>query len=86
MSGLYGFFKPKLNYLCSISLAKKSWKNLPKYGLKSLAENHNIQFTHHRAGADAEVCAKISLLAFNQLMLTRNDEVNEVLKKNLKVL
>jgi DNA polymerase-3 subunit epsilon len=82
----YGFFKPKINYLCSISLAKKTWKGLPKYGLKSLAEEHNIQFNHHRAGADAEVCAKISLLAFERLMLTRNDEVNEVMKKNLKIL
>lgn len=80
----YGFFRPKINYLCSISLAKKSWKNLPKYGLKSLAEEHQIKFTHHRAGADAEVCAKISLLAFDKLMLTRNDEVIDVMKKNLK--
>ena len=82
----YGFFKPKINYLCSISLAKKSWKNLPKYGLKSLADEHQISFKHHRAGDDAEVCAKISLLAFEKLMVTRNDEVNEVMKKNLKIL
>ena len=82
----YGFFKPRINYLCSISLAKKSWKNLPKYGLKSLAEHHTLSFNHHRAGDDAEVCAKISLLAFQNLMLTRTDEVHEVLAKNLKVL
>src|SRR5690606_21785375 len=82
----YGFFKPKLNYLCSISLAKKSWKNLQKYGLKSLAEHHTLSFNHHRAGDDAEVCAKISLLAFHNLMLTRTDEVHEVLAKNVKVL
>ena len=82
----YGFFKPKLNYLCSISLAKKSWKDLPKYGLKSLAELHQIKFNHHRAGADAEVCAKISLLAFERLMLTRNEDVYSVMKNNLKVL
>lgn len=82
----YGFFKPKLNYLCSISLAKKSWKNLPKYGLKSLAERHAITFNHHRAGADAEVCAKISLLAFDHLMLTRNDEVHDLMQKKIKIL
>ena len=82
----YGFFKPKLNYLCSISLAKKSWKNLPKYGLKSLAEHHSISFKHHRAGDDAEVCAKIALLACERLMLTRTEEVNELMKKNLKTL
>ena len=82
----YGIFKPKINYLCSIQIAKKSWKNLPKYGLKSLAEQHHIQFQHHRAGADAEVCAKISLLGFEKLMITRNEEVQEVLKNNLKKL
>jgi DNA polymerase-3 subunit epsilon len=82
----YGIFKPKLNYLCSISIAKKSWKMLPKYGLSSLAEFHNITFKHHRADSDAEVCAKIALLGFEKLIVTRNDEVQEVFKKNLKLL
>ena len=31
---------------------------------KNLANHHQIKFNHHRADADAEVCAKISLLAF----------------------
>lgn len=82
----YGIFKPKLKYLCSIQIAKKSWKYLPKFGLKSLAEYHRIQFNHHRAGADAEVCAKISLLGFEKLMLTKNEEISDVLKKNMKIL
>lgn len=82
----YGLFKPKLNYLCSIQIAKKSWKNLPKYGLKSLAEYHQISFRHHRAGADAEVCAKISLLGFEKMMITRNEEILSVMKNNLKLL
>lgn len=82
----YGIFKPKMNYLCSISVAKKSWKSLPRYGLKPLAEFHNINFKHHRAGADAEVCAKIALLGFERLIVTRTDEVHEIFKKNLKVL
>lgn len=82
----YGFFKPKINYLCSISLAKKSWKNLKTYGLRSLADHHQISFNHHRAGDDAEVCAKISLLGFERLMLTRNDEINDYFLKNIKQL
>ena len=82
----YGFFKPKMEYLCSIQIAKKSWKNLPRYGLKSLAEHHQLSFNHHSAGDDAEVCAKISLLAFQNLMLTRNEEVNDYLKKSIKIL
>lgn len=82
----YGIFKPKLKYLCSIQIAKKSWKNLSRYGLKPLAEYHNISFKHHRAGDDAEVCAKISLLAFQNLLVTRNEEILEVMNKNLKTL
>lgn len=83
----YGMFTPKLNYLCSIQLAKKSWNYLPKYGLKPLAEYHQINFNHHRAGADAEVCAKIALLAFEKLIITSNEEIDEsVLKKYIKKL
>lgn len=82
----YGLFTPKINYLCSIQVAKKSWNYLPKYGLSPLAEYHNIQFKHHRAGADAEVCAQISLLGFEKLILTSNDEVLENFSKNIKKL
>lgn len=82
----YGMFTPKLNYLCSIQLAKKSWNYLPKYGLKHLAEYHDIKFKHHRAGDDAEVCARISLLAFEKLILTSNDEVSDYMKQKIKIL
>jgi DNA polymerase-3 subunit epsilon len=82
----YGIFKPKTKYLCSIQLAKKSWTNLESYGLKNLANHHQIKFNHHRAGADAEVCAKLSLLAFERLLITENEEAEEIFKKNLKVL
>jgi DNA polymerase-3 subunit epsilon len=82
----YGIFKPKTKYLCSIQLAKKSWQGLESYGLKNLANQHQISFNHHRAGADAEVCAKISLLAFERLFITANDEAEQIFSKNLKVL
>ena len=82
----YGFFTPKINYLCSIGVAKKAWKDLKSYGLKSLAEQHQINFNHHRADADAEVCAKISLLSFERLMISRNDEIKEVFSKKIKFL
>ena len=75
-----------MNYSCSIGVAKKAWKDLKSYGLKSLAEHHQINFNHHRADADAEVCAKISLLSFERLFITRNDEVRDVFNKKIKVL
>ncbi|ASK29524.1 DNA polymerase III subunit epsilon [Chryseobacterium sp. T16E-39] len=82
----YDIFAPKLNYLCSIQLAKKSWNYLPKYGLKHLSEYHQINFNHHRAGDDAEACAKISLLAFEKLFLSSNDEIHDYLKAKIKQL
>lgn len=82
----YGMFKPNLNYLCSIQVAKKSWNYLPKYGLKNLAEHHQIKFKHHRAGDDAEACAKIALLGFEKLFITRNEEIEESFKDKLKKL
>ena len=75
-----------MNYLCSIGVAKKAWKDLKSYGLKNLAEYHQIKFNHHRADADAEVCAKISLLSFERLMVTNNEEVNSVFGKRFKIL
>ena len=82
----YGMFKPNLNYLCSIQLAKKSWNYLPKYGLKHLAEHHQIKFNHHRAGDDAEACARIALLGFEKLIITSTDEIHECFRAKLKKL
>jgi len=82
----YGMFKPNLNYLCSIQVAKKSWNYLPKYGLKHLAEHHQIKFNHHRAGDDAEACARIALLGFEKLIITRTDEIHEYFQAKLKKL
>lgn len=82
----YGLFKPKMNYLCSLQIAKKSWNYLPKYGLKTLAEHHGLHFNHHRAGDDAEICAQIALLGFERLMITRTEEVRDYFAKNLKTL
>lgn len=82
----YGMFKPSINYLCSIQVAKKSWNYLPRYGLKHLAEYHQIQFKHHRAGDDAEACARISLLAFEKLFISRNEEIHENFQAKLKKL
>jgi DNA polymerase-3 subunit epsilon len=40
---------------------------LPSHSLGSVSQFHNIRFNHHRAGDDAEVCAKIVLKAFEEI-------------------
>ncbi len=80
----YGLFTPKLKYLCSIQIAKRSWKGLGSYSLKNLAQAHQLEFKHHRAGEDAEVCAKLSLMAFERLIVTRTEEIEPLFQKNIK--
>jgi DNA polymerase-3 subunit epsilon len=82
----YRISKPDLQYLCSVQLARKSWLGLPSYSLGNLAKAHQISFHHHRAGDDAEVCAKISLMAFQNMLINNNESVRLELKKNIKIL
>lgn len=49
------------DYVCSVSLSRRVWKGLESYSLNNLCALHDIQFHHHRAGADAEACAKLVL-------------------------
>jgi DNA polymerase III subunit epsilon len=63
----YDLAVPHSDYFCSISLARRTWKGLPSYSLGNLCAIHNIHFNHHRAGADAEACAKLVLKASLEL-------------------
>jgi len=55
----YDLAIPHSDYLCSLSLSRRAWKGLPSYSLDSLCRRYDIRFRHHRAGADAEACAKL---------------------------
>lgn len=63
----YDLATPWVEYFCSVSLSRKTWKNLSSHSLGSLSNFHNIQFNHHRAGDDARACAIITLKAFESL-------------------
>jgi DNA polymerase-3 subunit epsilon len=59
----YDLAIPHSDYICTVSLSKKTWKGLSSYKLNSLCDMFDIRFRHHRAGADAEACAKLVLKA-----------------------
>ena len=63
----YDLAIPRVEYFCSVNLSRKVWKHLPSHSLGSVSQFHNIRFNHHRAGDDAEVCAKIVLKAFEEI-------------------
>jgi len=74
----YDLAIPTVEYFCSVSLSRKAWKHLPSHSLGAVSQFHNIHFNHHRAGDDAEVCAKITLKAFES---TDTSNVQDGLKK-----
>jgi len=55
---------PNFSYSCSYIFSKKVWQGLPDYGLATLCRINNISLNHHRAAADSEATAKLSLKAF----------------------
>lgn len=62
----YDLAIPWIEYFCSVSLSRKTWKNLASHSLGVLCDFHDIRFNHHRAGDDAKACAIITLKAFEQ--------------------
>lgn len=82
----YQLTKPEIQYLCSLQITKKSWPGYSSYSLGNLAQIHQVEFNHHRAGDDAEACAKLALKAFSNLELINNRHINDYFKKNIKIL
>jgi DNA polymerase-3 subunit epsilon len=60
----YDLAIPYSDYFCSVSLSRKAWTHLPSHSLGSVCAYHDIRFRHHRAGDDAEACARIAMKAF----------------------
>jgi DNA polymerase-3 subunit epsilon len=82
----YDLATPKTDYFCSVSLSRKAWKHLSSHSLGAVCEYHDIRFRHHRAGDDAEACARIALKAFETVEATNVDDGLEKLGVVLKKL
>ncbi len=54
---------PKRKSICTVQIARKVWRHLPKHSLPYLAEHFNINYEAHNALADAHTCAKIFMMA-----------------------
>lgn len=56
---IYTIEYPKADYVCSVKIAKKVWRDIDRHGLKSLTAHLGIEFTHHEAAEDAFASAEI---------------------------
>jgi DNA polymerase-3 subunit epsilon len=58
----FGIKPPRLPFLCTVELARKTW-NLYPTKLPHVCAHLNIPLEHHNAASDAEACARIVLEA-----------------------
>lgn len=67
----YGLELPTLEWMNSIKLARRTWKDAVENGLKlsDLARRLDVQFRHHQAGEDARVAGQVVVAAASELGL-----------------
>ncbi len=76
---LYELELPPLQYACTVQLARRIWPGHAKYDLKSLCDRNNIQFRHHRAGADSEATALMMIEGMKHMQVGTIEELFEKL-------
>jgi len=54
---------PRMDYMCTVTLSRKMWTNLPNHKLNTMADFFGITFQHHNALEDSVVCAEIAIRA-----------------------
>lgn len=57
---------PTMEYMCTVSLSRKMWTQLPNHKLNTMAEFLDIKFQHHNALDDSVVCAHIAIRALEE--------------------
>ncbi len=80
---LYKIPFPTLKYSCSYIFSKKVWTGLLSYDLKSLCSKNEIEFNHHRAGADSLACAELCLIAFEIAGVNSIEDFPEKLRTSI---
>ncbi len=58
----HGLKPPRIPFLCTVHLARQSWKLYPTK-LPNVCDFLSIPLDHHNAASDAETCARIVLAA-----------------------
>ncbi len=71
---------PKRKSICTVQVARRVWRHLPKHSLPFLAEYFNITYEAHNALADAHTCAKLFMMAANENKATSTQEFLKKLK------
>jgi DNA polymerase-3 subunit epsilon len=73
----YDVWCQKMQFVCSVALARKCWPELPRHSLDALAREFGIEFRHHNAEEDAVAAAKVVLRAAEEYSAESVDELME---------
>ncbi|TWU41198.1 DNA polymerase III subunit epsilon [Novipirellula aureliae] len=71
---------PEMQYTCTRSIARQTWPDRPRFGLKPLSDWLGVRFRHHDALEDSIACAKILLAAGADLNATSLEDLEQRLK------
>lgn len=67
----YDLEMPDFRYMCSCQLSRRVWREFPRHSLGELCGRMGIGFNHHRAGDDAEACAKVVIKASERIEVAK---------------
>ncbi len=67
----------KMQFVCSVALARRCWPELPRHSLDALAREFGIGFRHHNAEEDAMAAAMVVLRAAEEYSAESVEELIE---------
>ncbi|TWU10166.1 exonuclease domain-containing protein [Allorhodopirellula heiligendammensis] len=76
----HGHPAPDMQYSCTRAIARRTWPEQPRFGLKPLSDWLGVRFKHHDALEDSIACAKIALAAAKHLGVESLAQLEERLK------
>ena len=59
----YGLEWPELDFTCTVKISRRVWPDLQNHKLNTLGAFLGLEFKHHYALDDAEICAKVAVAA-----------------------
>ena len=80
----YSLPMPKFKHACTVQIAKRTWPGGENYKLNTLALRFKIDFEHHNALHDARTCAKIAILAGQELKADNFLHLMQMLKLSVQ--
>ena len=82
----YKIEHPKIEYACTVTIAREAFPGLSNYRLSTVMDYLNIHFRHHDATEDARACARIALSAAERFGVESIPELLDKLQTPIEIL